>query len=458
MTISARVRAFPAWALLVLLLIVAVAGLLRLTTVNFTIVDRPVRNDAADYVSYALNLRNFGVYSRTPNWVEGPPVIPIPDAMRPPGYPLLLSPLLGSKSLNNFAFEVGRWQAAMGVVLVLAVFLLAVRTLNTAAALSVTLLTALCPHLVVFSTYLLSETLYTFLLMTVCLVAFRWAQADVDRRGRWALLGGLLLGLCWLVRPTLEHLPYVVLSLCLLLPALRAYRRSGVWLLLGFLTIAAPWMVRNLVVTGRVSDPQLMINTLNHGSYPDFMLDGDPKTLGYPYAFDSHAKAASYSVGAAVTEIARKASEKPWAFMRWYLVGKPMAFLSWEMVEGWGDVFLYPVHRSPYLTEPLLRLSHSVMKWSHSTVACLGVLGMLLVWTRCARRYWDDVELLTLRAISFLLLYAIVLHTIGAPFPRYSIPFRPQLYLLAAAAAVTAFRAVSGTGRRARVIADNPTG
>jgi len=42
--------------------------------------------------------------------------------------------------------------------------------------------------------------------------------------------------------------------------------------------------------------------------------------------------------------------------------------------------------------------------------------------------------------VSAIVLYAIAFHMIGAPFPRYGVPFRPLLYMLAILLASTPFR------------------
>jgi hypothetical protein len=53
---------------------------------------------------------------------------------------------------------------------------------------------------------------------------------------------------------------------------------------------------------------------------------------------------------------------------------------------------------------------------------------MLYVWTGRARRERRGEETLYLRLVTLVLLYFTVLHMIGTPFPRYSVPLRPFMY------------------------------
>jgi hypothetical protein len=90
------------WMIISMLIIIVLSGaVLRLQSVIHTqIVEPVIRADARDYVLYAYNLRNFGVYSRSDAGlmprVEGAGAShPAPDAVRTPGYPLFLSLFVG---------------------------------------------------------------------------------------------------------------------------------------------------------------------------------------------------------------------------------------------------------------------------------------------------------------------------------------------------------------------------
>jgi hypothetical protein len=91
------------WIIISLLIIIVIIGaVLRLQSVLHTRIIRHVIRfaDTRDYMLYAYNLTNFGVYSRSDAGLmssvagAGAPH-PAPDAVRSPGYPLFLSLFAG---------------------------------------------------------------------------------------------------------------------------------------------------------------------------------------------------------------------------------------------------------------------------------------------------------------------------------------------------------------------------
>jgi len=71
------------------------------------------------------------------------------------------------------------------------------------------------------------------------------------------------------------------------------------------------------------------------------------------------------------------------------------------------------------------------MHWLHWPLVILAAFGCLMAWLPLQRIGVRSEALFVVRATSLLLVYYTVLHMIGAPFPRYAIPFRPFLYGLA---------------------------
>lgn len=71
------------------------------------------------------------------------------------------------------------------------------------------------------------------------------------------------------------------------------------------------------------------------------------------------------------------------------------------------------------------------MKILHGPLAGLSLLASLLVWILPPPGGDDKRGFFLERFISVLLLYYTLLHMIGAPFPRYSVPLRPFQYGMA---------------------------
>jgi len=421
-------------ALLAIVGVLAIAAYLHFGAVLRTQVYIPLMADAGEYVSYAYNLQNHDTYSRQPSWTQGWSGIIKPDGVRQPGYPLFLSTLLGERVDDAFVLRVTMVQALLSVGYVFLAFQLARSFFSLVPSLLISLLVAITPQLVTSTTYVLTETLYTFLftaflLALVCLLR--------GHRTYWwlAALTGLLLGLSALVRPTSIYLPLVLVPMLVMFD--KRVRRSA-WLVLGFVVAYGPWVAWNQMELGRSSDPTLSIATLQHGSYPNFMYEGRPESYGYPYMFDPRTPEIVRSTGTVMAHIASEFRREPVAMLRWYLIQKPICFVSWEPIQGAGDVFVYPVVRSPYVGEAFFGVSRSLMKALHVPLMFLGMIGSVFVVAYAIRERFAPGRARMLGALGVLFLAIVGLHVIGAPFPRYSLPFRPMLLIFAASLCVWA--------------------
>jgi 4-amino-4-deoxy-L-arabinose transferase-like glycosyltransferase len=422
--------------LLALVLVLAFAAHLRLRAANETLVWPPVQGDSVHYVSMAHNMRHLGIVSIDQAWGVDVPVAPKPDALRPPGYPALLAPLIDAQPDYPFLRRALLLQAALGLLTVGLGYLVARPLLPRAGAVAVAALLAISPHLVSLGTSLLTETLFA-----TVVTAFALALVHAARReqARWYLLAGVLLGLTALVRPTLQYLP-LVLAPAIAWLATRERGRSAGALLLGFALCFGPWLVRNQVVLGSWSDPRLMSGTLLHGSYPDMMFEGRPETLGFPYRHDPQAESLT-TTGQVLGRIRANFAADPAGTLRWYLVGKPLRMHEWRFVEGAGDVFINSVKHSPYFSRPEFALSHRLMYWLHAPLMALGFAGMLLAIAGGRRRPAEPAA----RALALLgltLAFALAVHVAGFPLARYGVPFRALTFLFAVHALVVAWRAV----------------
>jgi len=68
--------------------------------------------------------------------------------------------------------------------------------------------------------------------------------------------------------------------------------------------------------------------------YPNFTFEGVPESRGYPYLFDPRSPAISKDIHSVLQEILGRFHEEPWEHLQWFLVGKPIAFWSWDDVQG----------------------------------------------------------------------------------------------------------------------------
>jgi hypothetical protein len=419
---------------LICLTVVLVIGLfLRVGTALGTRVESPVREDARDYVSYALNLDAFGIYSSDYSVLLGrDTVLPKPDAARPPAYPWLLKILLSNELSQASISRICYAQAWIAELTLLCSVLLAMELIGPWPGLLMGALLAISPHQSVYVGYLLTETFFGLAIMLALGAGVR-ALKSSQRRSRWiwACVAGVLFGLSCLIRPTLDQwVPFLVLLVFLWRP-LRQFRGEIVMLALGFILMMSPWWIRNEITLHRMSDPGKMINTLHDGSYPDFMYEGMPQTFGYPYRFDPGTAQATSSWAGIYNDLKGKFVNHPWAMIRWYLFGKIVYFFGWSSPEGWGGIFSYPVLRSPWLGDPIFLAASTALGAVYIPLILCGLLGTWVAFVPRTRALFSRFQAEGIRFVALLHIFAIGVHLLGAPFARYSVPFRPITFTLA---------------------------
>lgn len=415
---------------MLLALIMLLAAWLRIDAALQTEVDRPIRADAAHYVAYAYNIRHFSTYSKEKTFADtATGKAPPPDAFVAPGYPALLSLLMEDAPDWDFIRRVMLVQALLGVLLVPLTYFVGTWMMPARWALLPAALVAISPKLITAGTYLLTETLFT----TLLLANIAWIIASTRHsRSIWApLLGGVLLASTALVRPTLQYiLPFILIAM---LPVVaRGFRlRYAAWMVFGFCVISGSWTIRNVITTGYKSDPTLAISTLVHGHYPFMMYDSKPESFGYPYRFDPENAQLSQSIPTALRGIARRVGQSPAQYLQWYLLGKPVYFLSWSDPAAVDGIFTYPVRSSPYQHAPVFKISLLVMRYSHWMWISLFLVAMATVAVPRMAKSIPVPYLPALRVTSVIGLYFILVHMVGFPIARYHIPILPVIFLLA---------------------------
>jgi 4-amino-4-deoxy-L-arabinose transferase-like glycosyltransferase len=166
---------------------------------------------------------------------------------RTPGYPLLVAACLAlfGESLH----PLGLVQHALGLVTAALAYLLARRLAGVSAGLLAGLLTAVAGNLLLLERQVMSETLFTTLLVAGITALVLGSQPF---HWRWLFAAGLALGAATLVRPVAQAL-LLVAPLSLLLAPAADLKRSACWrqLLLGCLLVGigyacllVPWTVR----------------------------------------------------------------------------------------------------------------------------------------------------------------------------------------------------------------------
>jgi hypothetical protein len=403
-----------------------------------------LRADAGKYFSAAYNLRYLSIHSEAP---------PLDDAFEtrtdlPPGYPLFLTLFLSDTSgLLDFLRGVLRTQALLGSLTAVWTFLLARLCLGLPWAVTAAMLTALNPHLVAMDGYVLTESLFTCLLMLGTLV---FALAWRDARALVALAAGIILASSAHVRTISYPLLFFLAPVFLLHPRERSYAPRAVWpkqlalLLLGFVIVTAAHreFVKETVtheesLVGQLTDrgeeptpreaPQHYVtfqrawSNLKGGLRPPvFFVKGashvyDP---GVPWKNEwKHRSKASFR-------------QQPVAYLEWHLGGKFRVMWHWDNAYN-GDVYIYPMKRRGFHENAVLALVHRSMWLLHWPLYLLSLAAVLVFPLRWRRGQMDtEARILLVPVLGFV--YFVALLSIFW-MPRYSIPARPFSFVLAAA-------------------------
>jgi len=172
-----------------------------------------------------------------------------PELRRPPGYAAFVAGviLLLGEELRGLAFA----QHVLGVGMVALTYALGVMTFGRVAGLLGGLLVALNGALLLSGQSVMTETLFTALLLATVLTLL---LAGKTGHWAWALVAGVTLGAASLTRPVAQAL-VVLVPLAFLIYSRRPWRivRGTLLVGLGVAILLGPWMLRNLSEHGTMS-------------------------------------------------------------------------------------------------------------------------------------------------------------------------------------------------------------
>ncbi len=413
---------------LVFLGIIFICGFyLRIESIRGTEVTSPLIHDAGNYYMYAYNLRHKHIYSSevgNPDNLKSPVT---PDAVRSPGYPLFLTLFVDGLPHKKIIYKILTSQMIISTLTILVAFLFFQSFLSKVWGTVAALLVALSPHLIVANSYILTETLFCFFIVVIgCLISLFVAKPSLYTAG----IIGAAMGIASLVRPSLQYFPIATAFFLVFHYGRRKGTHFILMMLLGFALTFTPWIIRNVKTLNIIADKSLMINFLHHGLYPDFTFDETPESYGFPYRDDPRSEEISKDVVSVLKEIARRFRLEPLKHLKWFILKKPVSFWSWNIVQG-GDAFVYSVSRSPYFSSKFFMWTHHLMHFLHGWLILLCLFGSLMAWLPISIINLPEKSIYVARFASILLIYFTIIHMLGAPFPRYSIPLRPFLYGMA---------------------------
>jgi hypothetical protein len=423
-------RRLPWWSFVLFLVGLAI----RLYFLAAADVSVPIRGDIFAYWTYAENLVDHAVFSS-----QSVPA-PIPDSFRGPGYPVFLAACMAIANDRYQAFQFATLlQVVLGAAMVPATIAVAKHWLSTSHALVCGLLVALWPHLIVFSSTLLSETLFGLLLLLGT-----WAVAHADRKAsvRAACAGGALFGLAYLVNPLIVLFP---LGVSVVLKA-RKREMLAIAFVLAFAIPVLGWAARNATLpTGMRSSDRALVN-LVEGSWPLYHAahndeQRDPIARDVANAIRADEALMLRDPVAGLRHLSGSIAADPAYYLEWYLFDKPFLLWDWDIRIGAGGIYFLDTDHSPYERNAAMRLMGNAFRAANPflvAMACATLLGLLAVGVSRRQAPFALVVTATLAA------YLTLVHTILQAEPRYAVAYRPFEVLLAATFLSAALALVRG--------------
>ncbi|HEV2915750.1 MAG TPA: glycosyltransferase family 39 protein [Pyrinomonadaceae bacterium] len=195
---------------------------------------RWVAGDTWEYLRLAKNLRFHHIFSMGETAASL-----APTAFRPPLYPALIAILWWGE--NPPLISVMILQAVCGAATVVLVYLMARDYFNRPVALIAGLGMVFAPLSCRYTSVIMTETLFTFL---ITLGFFLWGREHFVR-------AGVVFGLSALTRPTMPPFLLALPLLALIVPAWRPYWRKYAIIFVMVATVSSVWIARNALVFGR---------------------------------------------------------------------------------------------------------------------------------------------------------------------------------------------------------------
>jgi hypothetical protein len=215
--------------------------------------------------------------------------------------------------------------------------------------------------------------------------------------------------------------------------------RALIFSCVGCTLIVAPWFIRNLldVPAGSVS---LAATVILEGSYRGFTFSGDPST--FPIWESSHDLSFDLlrrSLVDTFEPVVHKIAVDPLGMMNWYFIEKPVYLFQWNDIDGIGDVFVYPVLRTPFADRIAFRTVHLIFERSHVVILSLAFLGCIALWVPTVTQIISSKTRILLRMASIMLMFLYFIHLPLVVTARFAVPLYPTIFLLAASAVYIAW-------------------
>ncbi|GCF08142.1 ArnT family glycosyltransferase [Dictyobacter arantiisoli] len=345
---------------------------------------------------------------------------------RAPLWPFVIATITGLFGPSDFLARIFLCLVDAGTCVL--IYLLVARLLNRRLALVAGIVAAFYPGLYVYTGWLYSETLYTFLL-----TAFGYLLCCLyqERLQRFALASGIAVALLALTRPN----GLLVLALFIVWLVVLGWQKRFAWRIVGRMAmlvllvvgiLLTPWTVRNALVSQRFLPVATGDGTVLLGSYNDQILSKpwDQETWITPLrAAPVAARSFPLYTCTASCEISREDAFKQDA-LAW--ISKHLASLPGLLMAHFANTWLPAVHEADLPTDRFSSQTSSqiVLLMMNIFPIPVDILAVIGLWVTLKR--WRE----------FIVFYCLLLLTVGQDLifygaPRFRAPIEPVLIIWA---------------------------
>lgn len=326
-----------------------------------------------------------------------------------PVLPIMLAivfAVFGSDMSGIMAFQL--LQAVIGTLSVWLIYILGRNIFNNKTGMIAAAIYALEPCAIRNTGYILTETVFTFLLLLMAVAALKALENK-------SVINYTVLGIIWAVASMLKSAIGLFFGVIFIVMIFYKYKpkeiiRYSLITCSVFIVVMSPWWVRNyaqfdkfIPFTASSGNPMILGTFLYNNV--------DPTDLrGYTHG-DTEFEQNAIEMNVAKERMSRKFKEEFWQYAYWYTIGKTIFF--------WKDPFYWkkqPLNSMDYIIFPAVYLIHY-------TLLILGILGIILCLIKDFKK-----AILPLGIISYMNLIHLPFFVMS----RYSFPVMTIMIIMGA--------------------------
>ncbi len=394
--------------------------------------------DSLKYITTAVNFNQHKIYSE--NFVFDS-TTPIEKTNLSIGYPQFLMPfikktdtILFQANYGNFStianintfLTIRKFQALLSTFSVLLIFLISRQFFSFNQSLFPTILTAINPHLIMMNSYILTETLYIFLL-SIGLLLF--IIAEKKSKMIVFVLSGILLAASFEVRLIGAVIP-ISLIIYLILLSKNKLKKIIVFSIGILIILLVEFVFLNFYLDQKAN---YKINNSSQNIIEKIIPNVQNIFTPTDYFIEKLKSKEQVDFTSKKKPTNKTFFQETWPYIAWNLGGK--AISMWTITSPYTQqIYIYPNDDDPF-NNPQYSSIEKIFKISkiiHWPLYLLSFLGIILSLSkRFQEKIFDKNDKTFLMVVLSFLSFYFTLYIISAWLPRYTIPLRPFSYIFA---------------------------